>query len=197
MIHRLCFIPSQDYLVQQINHLLPFLPEWRRQQTLRMRTPLGQWQCAQAYMLLMDLLHEEYGLTEPPAFDYLPKGKPVLRDFPDIHFSLSHCAEAVLCIVDDDHPVGCDVESFTLPDEQLLHLACNEQERQMVLHSAQPEVEFTSLWTQKEALLKYYGEGINDSLPHVLEATLPSDLLLATEVKRSKRFVYTLCYTMG
>lgn len=45
-------------------------------------------------------------------------GKPRLRDFPSIHFSLSHTDGLVMCAV-SDHPVGCDVERIVPLDDDL------------------------------------------------------------------------------
>ena len=47
-----------------------------------------------------------------------PGGKPRLRDFPKIHFSISHTDGLVMCAV-ADHPVGCDVERIVPLDEDL------------------------------------------------------------------------------
>lgn len=46
-------------------------------------------------------------------------GKPFLPDLPDVHFSISHSGDIVMCIV-EAHPCGCDVEKIVplTPDEQ-------------------------------------------------------------------------------
>ena len=40
---------------------------------------------------------------------YNENGKPFLKDFPEIYFSLSHSEERAMCVVADT-PVGCDVQ---------------------------------------------------------------------------------------
>ena len=45
-------------------------------------------------------------------------GKPRLRAFPGIHFSLSHTEGLAMCVV-ADHPVGCDVEKIVPLDDDL------------------------------------------------------------------------------
>ena len=47
-----------------------------------------------------------------------PGGKPVLRDFPGVHFSISHTDGLVMCVV-AKHPVGCDVERLVPLDDDL------------------------------------------------------------------------------
>ena len=82
----------------------------RREQALKYRYEMGQRTCAAAYLLLCRGLREEYGITELPIFEYDEHGKPSIVGHPEIHFNLSHCREAAVCII-SDHPVGVDVES--------------------------------------------------------------------------------------
>jgi len=168
--------------------LLELSPE-RREQALRYRHELGRRQCALAYLLLKRALHEGYGITGNPRFNYGEHGKPLLADYPDIHFSLSHCREAVACAV-SDRPVGIDVESIGRYREQLAAYTMSEDERVAIAAAASPEVAFTRLWTMKEALLKCSGQGIVDGLKTVLEGV--DENLFTTVVDPSERYVYTV-----
>lgn len=42
-----------------------------------------------------------HGITGNPVFEYVKHEKPVLRDYPDIHFNLSHCRRGIMCVIDD------------------------------------------------------------------------------------------------
>lgn len=168
--------------------LLELSPE-RREQALRYRHELGRRQCALAYLLLKRALHEGYGITGNPRFNYGEHGKPLLADYPDIHFSLSHCREAVACAV-SDRPVGIDVESIGRYRELLAAYTMSEDERAAIAAAASPEVAFTRLWTMKEALLKCSGQGIVDGLKTVLEGV--DENLFTTVVDPSERYVYTV-----
>ena len=168
--------------------LLELSPE-RREQALRYRHELGRRQCALAYLLLKRALHEGYGITGNPRFNYGEHGKPLLADYPDIHFSLSHCREAVACAV-SDRPVGIDVESIGRYREQLAAYTMSEDERAAIAAAASPEVAFTRLWTMKEALLKCSGQGIVDGLKTVLVGV--DENLFTTVVDPSERYVYTV-----
>ena len=88
------------------------ISEQRRQQALRFKHEHGQRTCVLAYLLLKKALREEYGITDNPVFEYGEHGKPAIAGHPDIHFNLSHCREAVACVV-SSHPVGIDVEAVT------------------------------------------------------------------------------------
>ena len=120
-----------------------------------------------AYLLLMEALGKEYGITEPPVFDFGPHGKPFLRDYPYIHFNLSHCPGAALCVV-ADNPVGCDIEAVpSALDMDVCRHVCSTEELAAVLAAPNPAVAFTRLWTQKEAYLKFTGEGLTNDIKAV------------------------------
>ena len=165
------------------------ISEERRRQALRFKHELGRRQCVLAYLLLKRALREEYGIEGNPAFDYGPHGKPLLADHPDIHFSLSHCREAVACVV-SDHPVGIDVESVGRYRERLVAYTMGEAEQAEIAVSPSPDVAFTRLWTMKEALLKCSGQGLVDGLKTVLDGIEAQ--CFTTVVAPSGRYVYSV-----
>ena len=169
------------------------LPKWRRRQALAFRQVHQQLQNAAAYLLLCQALREEYGIEEPPAFDYGPHGKPGIVGHPEIHFNLSHCNEAVLCVTDDS-PIGVDVESVRAFDEEVARYAMNDDELQLIHQVPRPDVAFTRLWTQKEAILKRSGQGLTTRA--ALRDLLRSNSLpLLTVESPDLRYVYSICYT--
>ena len=173
------------------------LPEWRREQVLAYKHDLGQRQSLLVYRLLCQGLREEYGITEPPTFTYGKHGKPyiptlspalshygegVISKVVDtqipppsrgevgrrVHFSLSHCKEAVACVI-DDQPCGIDIESVNRrASESLIRYAMNEEEQSRIAESIEKNRTFIRLWTQKEAVLKLIGTGIRDDMKDVL-----------------------------
>lgn len=143
------------------------ISEQRREQALRYRYELGQRQCVLAYLLLKRALHDEYGIDGNPVFSYGEHGKPFLTDYPGIHFSLSHCREAVACAV-STKPVGIDVESVREYKEGLARYTMSDDELQQILSADRPDVAFTRLWTMKEAVLKMAGTGITNDIKTVL-----------------------------
>ena len=167
------------------------ISEQRREQALRFKFERGRRECVLAYLLLKRGLRELYGITENPLFAYGEHGKPSIVGHPEIHFNLSHCREAVACVV-SDHPVGIDVESVVRHyKEGLVGYTMNEQEQQLIAAAQQPDVAFTRLWTMKEARLKLTGEGITDN---VKEALADSDRWHFSTVECLERgFVYTVC----
>ena len=178
------------YLNDDIAHFdwqaaLPLLSEQRREQCLKFRHEQGRKTCAAAYLLLCEALRKEYGITELPVFEYGEHGKPVIVGHPDIHFNLSHCREAAICVV-SNQPVGVDIETIRPFKESLARYVMNDDELQQINGSA---LEFTKLWTRKEAAVKRSGHGINNEMKHVLEG-LPFEI--ETTVCVDKNYIFSV-----
>ena len=149
---------------------LPLLSEQRREQALKFKHEQGRKTCAAAYLLLCEGLRQEYGMTEKPVFEYGEHGKPFIVGHPDIHFNMSHCREAVACMV-SDRPVGVDVESIREYKASLVHYTMNAQEISQIEQAERPDVAFIRLWTMKEAKMKLSGHGISNDMKYVLDGS--------------------------
>ena len=166
------------------------LSDQRREQALRFKHELGQRTCVAAYLLLCEGLQKEYGIAEKPVFDYGEHGKPFIVGHPEIHFNLSHCREAAICII-ADHPVGIDIESIREFKPTLVDYTMNEEEVFSIYQAERSDIEFIKLWTQKEAVLKLSGEGISRDMKQVLHNPPAS---LTTVVSADFRYIYSYCY---
>lgn len=162
------------------------LTEQRREQALRFKHELGQRQCAASFLLLKKAIKKEYGIEVSPIFKYQEGGKPVMEDLPDIHFNISHCRTAVAVAI-GYKPVGVDIECIRPFKEPLARHVLNDDEYATVITSERPDIEFIKLWTRKEALLKYTGEGIRRDLKSVLDDSLP----ITTIVDEAKGLIYS------
>lgn len=161
----------------------------RRQQALRFSHEQGRRECVAAYLLLKEGLQREYGIADNPVFEYDEGGKPKIRNHPDIHFNISHCREAALCAI-GNMPIGADIERIRPFKEPLARHVLSDKEFMYVASSPTPEIEFTRLWTQKEAALKLTGEGIRSDLKEVLEQC--EGIVFSTTI--CERYIYTVCH---
>lgn len=144
--------------------------------------------CLAAYRLLQHALLQEYGINEAPVFTYGNKGKPLLQGHPDIHFSLSHCHEAVAVAV-SEHPVGIDIETVDHYNPEIARHVMSDDEMRQIEASAQPEIAFTRLWTMKESLYKLTGDDHGGDMAGMLSDI--SKYRFTTTVH--PRFIYTAC----
>lgn len=190
MSYRLYIKENLDAITsEELEAAIASLPQWRREKTLRFKFEQGRKECAFAYLLLCRALREVYGIVEQPRFVWGEHGKPMLESHPDIHFNLSHCKEAVACVV-ADRAVGLDVESIGRGNDALMRHVLNDAEYEQVVQSADAKVEFTRYWTQKEAVVKLTGRGIDDDLKNLLVKY--KEVSLHTEEHPDKGYVLTV-----
>lgn len=166
---------------------LPLLSEQRREQALKFKHEQGRKTCAAAYLLLCEGLRKEYGITEKPVFEYGEHGKPFIIGHPEIHFNMSHCREAAVCVI-SSRPVGVDVESIREYKDSLVRYTMNEAEIAQITQSSRPEETFTRLWTMKEAVLKLSGEGLRNDMKTVLTGRERIETVVNTE----RGYVYSV-----
>lgn len=185
-----------DYTARDIESLVEQLPAWRREQALRYRHEAGRRQCVLAYEALRRGLRERYGIAEDPGFDYNSYGKPSLHRLPHIHFSLSHCREAVGCLLSDSE-CGLDLEASRPIRESLVQYTMNEAEASLIGSADDPQTAFLRLWTRKEAVLKLRGTGIRGSMKDVLAQAATHDLEVHTRLLPRKRIVCSWAVKTG
>lgn len=95
--------------------------------------------------------------------------KPYLRD-EQYHFSISHCGDYAAAIVSKKQRVGIDIE---IPVEKIgqirsKFLSEDEMNHFAIQHDGIPDIKMlTLLWSCKEAVFKWYGEGGVDFKQHI------------------------------
>lgn len=181
----------EEYGQAELDSLIASLPPWRRERAVRHVSAAGRLQNAVAFRLLQQAVRDFAGLAEVPEFAYTDSGKPFFREYPRLHFSLSHCDKAVACAV-SDNPVGIDVETFRPFKDRLARYVCSDEEYKAVTASSEPSQAFIELWTRKESLCKLLGSGIagQNNIKTVIER---HDCDFTTQVNHDKGYVVTLC----
>ena len=170
-----------------IDDALAKVSEQRREQALKFAHESGRRLSLAVYLLLMEGLQKEYGITEPPVFEYLEGGKPVIKGHPEIHFNFSHSGKVALCAI-DNQPVGADIEMPRKITPSLIAYTMNEEEQSIIASALDQITAFLSLWTKKEAVLKLTGEGIRSDLKTVLAKSE----LYHIETVTTDKYVYSI-----
>lgn len=169
---------------------LRIIPAERRKKALSYRRLDDRKLSVIAYLLLQYGVGKEYGIWEHLEFCCGPQEKPYLKHHPDIYFNLSHCRNGVVCGIAQEE-IGIDIEAIDEYDEQLANMVCNESEYNDLQASPDKRTAFYRLWTQKESVLKYRGEGIGAELKEVLAHA--AGLHIATRCVVEKGYVLSLC----
>ena len=175
---------------QEVARLLPLVSNQRRQQALGYKHLFGQFCCLKSYELLMQLLASTpYAIHHTPSFLYNEHGAPRLEHGPC--FSISHCKHAIAVAVSET-PIGVDIEHIREAKSELVARTMNEKEQAEIWAAQSPNIAFTRLWTQKEAVLKMHGTGITsiDGMKNTLVALENIDL--QTKVNINKQYTYSI-----
>ena len=175
---------------ESLKHLLDTLPQWRREAALKFRHEQGQRECALSYHLLSEMVGFQ------PEFLIAEHGKPYIKPpFQDeaIYFNLSHCKSAVCCAVSDQE-VGIDVECFGRYKERLARYCMSDEEVEKIVASDDADIEFTVLWTKKEALLKLTGEGITDDMKTCLSSGRMKGVKIDSYINKEKGYACSIAY---
>lgn len=117
--------------------------------------------------VLLDHALAPYGLKEREMeYEFGEWGKPALKYYPDIHFSLSHSGGYAICSI-GDKPVGNDIELVKHGRMKVADRFFAREELDW-MYAVQDEEEITRrmfrIWTMKESFLKVTGRGMSLSL---------------------------------
>lgn len=93
-------------------------------------------------------------------------GKPMLENYPDFHYSLSHSGDWVVCAVDMT-PLGVDIQMMENTKLTLAKRFYHPEEYQRLIKIKEQELqkkEFYTMWTAKESYVKLTGRGIGEGI---------------------------------
>lgn len=110
-----------------------------------------------------------YGnVPTPPVIERGPHGKPFAPSLGDLDFNLSHAGHDALLAFARAQPLGVDIERFDrrLATGELARrfFASDEADALQRLPAEAQQRCFLQLWTQKEAVLKAFGQGLGFGL---------------------------------
>lgn len=117
------------------------------------------------YMLRYLLAKFLQVLPRDISYTYTEKGKPQTDH---IHFNISNTRTQVLIGLSNS-AIGVDIEQVNPAFDfaSVMDFSYSEEEKTFVSKSENPAIEFFTLWTRKEALLKATGEGLTEDLRNV------------------------------
>ena len=102
------------------------------------------------------------------AFTILEKknGKPELICENGVYGNISHCTNWCACILSNVE-TGIDIQDIKTYRPRVAERICTDQELDVLEHSNNKEIDFTSIWTMKECYLKMTGKGIGYGMDRV------------------------------
>lgn len=164
----------------EVQRMLPLVSEQRREQALRYKHTLGRFCCLKSWLMLQDFLPINVRYSD---FQYNEHGKPYFEGGPN--FSISHCKQGIAVVV-NEKPIGIDIEAIRRADENLIARTMNEKERLTIKNDR----DFVRLWTQKEAVVKMIGTGIEGF--EQLQNLLPKYRELEISTFENEHYIYSI-----
>lgn len=123
-----------------------------------------RWQDAQLSLLGRILLFngiEEIYKHNPhdKVMKHTKYNKPYFDD--DLFkFNISHSGELVVCVLNDEHEIGIDIEIISEIEIDDFKFQMTENEWDNIIFSNNKIISFFEYWTQKEAVIKAQGHGL-------------------------------------
>ncbi len=105
-----------------------------------------------------------------PEITTSDKGKPYFPQHPALHFSLSHSGDLTLCAL-GDRPLGVDIEIIKKRKARLPYYALTGREFVQYEAMGSDWASFYTLWTKKEAWVKYTGLGLGKGMRLEIDET--------------------------
>ena len=136
------------------------------------RRSLGAW-------ALLDKMLREIGINDGDKLniEITEHGKPILTDYPDVHFNISHSKERVMCAL-SDAGIGCDTEGIAAADLKIAGRFYHKEEYDAILKAedkrARDEL-FYRIWTRKESYIKALGTGLVTPMESFSVFSLPDE----------------------
>lgn len=158
----ICLFAHSDKISDDIAGIVEgMLPDWRVKTAYSYMSECDRKASVLGYFMVAAGLEQMGVYAGMPQFGYGKFGKPYLLNYPGVEFNISHCKSGVAVVLDSAR-VGIDVEDTMPFDAELARAVCSDEEFDSVCAAPSPAEAFTLLWTRKEALSKFCGEGISD-----------------------------------
>ena len=88
------------------------------------------------------------------------QGKPSLKNYPEVHFNVSHCKDCAAVVISEKYQVGIDIEDIKSFTPYIARKVCTLKEMDKIYSSEHPNTEFFKYWTLKESFIKAIGMGL-------------------------------------
>ena len=121
------------------------------------------------YHIEYDIFYNEYG-------------KPYLKNN-ELYFNISHSKDYTV-LVTSDKEIGVDIQYLTY-NEKTRDRICTEEERKKV----KTDLDFTKIWTKKEAYIKKIGIGLEYGMKNVDTTKIDN-----IDIYKKDGYIIAICY---
>jgi len=171
----------------EVQRMIPLVSAQRREQALRYTHTFGQFCCLKSWEMLMEGIND-LGVSGLGDFCYNEHGKPYWSQGP--FFSISHCKQGIAVAI-NERPIGIDIEAIRHAEPDLITRTMSKEEQEQIFRAADTDRAFTRFWTQKEAVVKAQGVGIESF--EQLQKTLDTGEWILETIEKEK-YIYSIAH---
>lgn len=142
---------------------IPYLSEDRVIKLRELKYSKDKKRCILSEILLKYMLYLYCGISlNQIQYKYNMYGKPFLKYYSDIYFSISHSGDWIMCAI-CDRPIGIDVEGGVSEVMEIAKRFYTSEEYEYIEHQLQVNQydSFYKIWTLKESYVKCVGKGLS------------------------------------
>jgi 4'-phosphopantetheinyl transferase len=170
------------YYTQKTEMMKPAFWQWCRQQLPeriitkidKKRSHTKVQTSILGYLLLQEALRRNHLDESLEMLHCSQEGRPSIA--PTFDFNISHSDQYVVCALSKQHHVGLDIEKMKPISLAVLRTFFNHDEWIAMHQKADSQQGFYQLWTQKEAVVKADGRGLNVPLKDIVVSNNQSSL---------------------
>lgn len=181
---------------RMLNTLLFSIPDEKRERLLKYRFGIDRKIGLYSEILIRCLLCRRTGMGFSDINIKAGRtGKPYLSGMPGHEFNISHTRNAIAAAL-SDRPVGIDIEKIRDIDTGFAQHIFTDNELALLCEKAQDrDTQFFSLWTRKEAFMKYNGLGLSMGLKSFdVTCGFPSEHI---NTLTANDYIISVCFDTG
>ena len=165
-----------------LDEITDLLGKQRYDYCRRMKSEKAGLASAFSFLLLRYGLKKYCGITDIPELTFGEHGKPFLKEYPGLYFSMSHARSRAVCTI-SEVPIGVDIQEMKPLKADIASRYFTEKEQDLYFRASEEECDkiLYKIWCLKESYVKFTGKGLMEGLEtfsvldHMMDAGIWQD----------------------
>lgn len=147
-----------------LDEIADLLGKQRYDYCRRMKSEKAGLASAFAFLLLRYGLKKYYGIADIPELTFGEHGKPFLKEYPGLYFSMSHARSRSVCTI-SEVPIGVDIQDIRPLSASAAAKFLTDTESGQI--SAEDSTALCRAWSIKESYSKMTGKGFSEGFTNI------------------------------
>lgn len=147
-----------------LDEIADLLGKQRYDYCRRMKSEKAGLASAFAFLLLRYGLKKYCGIADIPELTFGEHGKPFLKEYSGLYFSMSHAKSRAVCAI-ADNPVGVDIQDIRPLSASAARKFLTDAELRQI--STEDSAALCKAWSIKESYSKMTGKGFSEGFTNI------------------------------